>query len=93
VATDELRAELDMWWEHHEDLRVENAELRAEVERLKAENRGLIETISEWQEIHGTFAPNPEIERLRLALVKHHLPRHASKYPDCGTCGEMLAQG
>ena len=32
-----------------------------------------------------------EIERLRAALEKHHLPPHASPHPDCGICGEKLA--
>lgn len=47
-------------WEHGN--RADGAE--AEVERLRAENRGLTETIEEWQEIHGTFVANPEVERL-----------------------------
>jgi len=37
------------------DLGVLHITAHAEVERLKAENRGLVETIGEWQEIHGTF--------------------------------------
>lgn len=46
-------------------------EIGAEVERLRADNRGLSETIGEWQEIHGTFVANPEVERLRADIKDH----------------------
>jgi FtsZ-binding cell division protein ZapB len=61
---DELRAQADGFYD-------EVMRLRAEVARLTAENRGLSETIAEWQEIHGTFAPNPEVERLKALLREH----------------------
>ena len=66
-----------MFWRLFDERRAikrERDELHAEVERLRAENRGLRETITEWQEIHGTFtgdihaACQAEIERLRAAV-------------------------
>ena len=57
-----------------------------EIKRLREECR----LAAELQVRTGQVA-DAESERLRAALEKHHLPPHASKYPDCGVCGEMLA--
>ena len=71
-----------------------NAALEIEIEQLRAENRGLSETIAEWQEIHGTFAPNPEVERLKTdpykaGYIDGHHDAHARRdesYRDCPRC-------
>lgn len=44
--------------------------LEGEIERLEKENRGLTETIEEWQAIHGTFVANPELERLKAVVER-----------------------
>jgi RyR domain len=48
------------------------------VRELEHENRGLTETIQEWQQIHGTFVANPELEVLRAENAK----LQARSYPD-----------
>lgn len=62
---------------------AEVARLRAQTRELEHDNRGLVETIGEWQELYGTFDSAKtnlvdENARLRTALHSH----------DSETCSE-----
>lgn len=92
--TDDLRAQVQQLRDAGLRLAAESAteaaSLQAEIERLKEELGYVI--IQRDDARYGSQTHQATIERLRASLEKHHLPRHASNYTDCGLCGEPLTK-
>lgn len=89
---DELRATFEAEFAQYQESLAWNAEQRLNqakeikrlTERLQIEEEAVLNAVEAAEKFRA------KNERLRAALTRHHLPRHASNHDDCGVCGEVL---